>query len=502
MSKLGLHINAIMPQVKELIRNSRPTIIKTLQHDPNYFRELHSLSPNSFFVGRIYLHETEQQLNNPRARAISLANKVIPIASQTRDIYDCWEGYNEKGVTKDEARLYNEFAVYFAEAMHAEGFKVAAYSFATGNPELDVWPLLLDGLRKSDYLALHEYSAPSMRWSEGWLCLRYRKVYDLLPVDCRKPLIITETGIDGGVRGQINVGWQGFVSAEQYMADLAWYDSEISGDPYVIGATIYCSGTIDQTWKSFDILVPKMQDLLTSYWNKSRPVYFSGYSIPKIGAKMFKADFPTATIRPAHPKNYNGNFKGPPRIIVLHGTAGSYDAACNWFTKPPGDGPNARGRMSNGDLYGPSSAHYVIGYNGQIAQCVPEGMIAWHAGKSRLGNLNDINPYSIGIEIETDTKGFNPWNFAKQMLALEGLVVYLLRKYKISLPGYLTTHKIISLSGKIDPINFPLDEFRRRVFSLAYPQAPTPAPTPAPVPAPKKPRPARLQDPKKYGGPV
>jgi N-acetylmuramoyl-L-alanine amidase len=45
------------------------------------------------------------------------------------------------------------------------------------------------------------------------------------------------------------------------------------------------------------------------------------------------------------------------------------------------------------------SAHYVVLEDGNIVQCVPEAMRAWHAGVSSWAGDTDINSSSIGIEI-------------------------------------------------------------------------------------------------------
>ena len=45
------------------------------------------------------------------------------------------------------------------------------------------------------------------------------------------------------------------------------------------------------------------------------------------------------------------------------------------------------------------SSHYLIKYNGQILQLVPDLYVAWHAGKSMWGINKLLNKSSIGIEI-------------------------------------------------------------------------------------------------------
>jgi N-acetylmuramoyl-L-alanine amidase len=46
-----------------------------------------------------------------------------------------------------------------------------------------------------------------------------------------------------------------------------------------------------------------------------------------------------------------------------------------------------------------ASVQFLIDTDGKVYQLMPANRIAWHAGKSRLGNRTGMNKYSIGIEI-------------------------------------------------------------------------------------------------------
>jgi len=97
------------------------------------------------------------------------------------------------------------------------------------------------------------------------------------------------------------------------------------------------------------------------------------------------------------------------------------------------------------------SSHYFIKNNGDILNLVPDLYQAWHAGKSRWGNLHSLNKYSIGIEINNPGhdhvyKKFNP----KQILALTSLLKYLKKRYNIKKTNILG-HSDISPDRKKDP---------------------------------------------------
>jgi N-acetylmuramoyl-L-alanine amidase len=74
-----------------------------------------------------------------------------------------------------------------------------------------------------------------------------------------------------------------------------------------------------------------------------------------------------------------------PEIIVLHETAGRLDAggAISWLCNP-----TAR-----------ASAHFVIGREGTVTQLAACNMATWHAGKSAYQGRENVNGFSIGIEL-------------------------------------------------------------------------------------------------------
>ena len=45
------------------------------------------------------------------------------------------------------------------------------------------------------------------------------------------------------------------------------------------------------------------------------------------------------------------------------------------------------------------SCHYLISREGKIFQLVKDDRVAWHAGKSKWENFENINDKSIGIEL-------------------------------------------------------------------------------------------------------
>jgi N-acetylmuramoyl-L-alanine amidase len=81
------------------------------------------------------------------------------------------------------------------------------------------------------------------------------------------------------------------------------------------------------------------------------------------------------------PNFYNMDMK--PELVVLHYTAGGFQASKEWLKNP-----SAR-----------VSAHIIVGPDGRIVQLVPFNRPAWHAGKSLWNGRDNVNTWSIGIEI-------------------------------------------------------------------------------------------------------
>lgn len=79
-----------------------------------------------------------------------------------------------------------------------------------------------------------------------------------------------------------------------------------------------------------------------------------------------------------------------PTLIVLHDTSDRLraDDSVSWFCNPKSK----------------VSAHFVVGRDGSVTQCVPVDHAAWHAGQSEWCGRANCNSYGIGIEIDNPGK--------------------------------------------------------------------------------------------------
>jgi len=294
-SKLGIAIQRFRdPQImNRMIADGRPRVVKIFG-DLGAAAEVKQRSPDTIVVGHINQDYDFQNAITSGATDMSAyaADFVARHLSQYQANagVDYWEGHNEP-VFENEAKmaLYGLFEAERVRQMAAYGFKCAVGNFSSGSPPLEQWDDFLPALRAvkqyGGALALHEYSAPTMDHGydrasgEGWLTLRYRKVYrQFVPPDLHVPILITETGIDGLVGadrpGPLGAGWLEFIDYWRaqpldadaiwaYMDQLQWYDEELQKDDRVIGATIFIAGALSN-FETYDI-TGEMGELLTQY---------------------------------------------------------------------------------------------------------------------------------------------------------------------------------------------------------------------------------------------
>ena len=135
--------------------------------------------------------------------------------------------------------------------------------------------------------------------------------------------------------------------------------------------------------------------------------------------------------------------------IVIHYTAGpTANSAVSWFLDPTSQ----------------VSAHYVVDYDGTVYRCVPEIYKAWHAGESELDGEDNVNRFSIGIELQNT--GSEPYP-QRQITALIELTADIMSRYKHITVARIVGHDNIATNPrgrKKDPGPlFPWDTYRAGV---------------------------------------
>ena len=85
------------------------------------------------------------------------------------------------------------------------------------------------------------------------------------------------------------------------------------------------------------------------------------------------------------PYNYNSGTLSRVKYIVIHyvGATGGAKANCQYYA----------------NAYRGASAHYFVGFDGEIWQAVEDKNIAWHCGAKSYKHPECRNANSIGIEL-------------------------------------------------------------------------------------------------------
>lgn len=334
-SKLGIHVNFAtwVKRMKEFVRIARPAIVKVLNlGDVDFAAYVADVVPQALLIGRKFFGK--QRFSSPEADADEAASRILGSSAVREGVVKIVEGYNEIG--PHPTHDYMRFELRLAQRLHEAGIKYVAGSWSVGCPAIADWEStwILEVLRVADYIGVHEYCAPMMNDprgmdaanpGQGWFTLRYRKWYPYLPPECQKPLLITECAIDSGAAHWdpgAQGGWRSFTDALGYLGQLAWYDQELRKDPYVAAAAIYCWGTLDPKWDSFD-LSGEMADLLQGYLvdqqTEGEPVWIDMRNkLPRHETNQFKcrplSDITTIVLHhTAAPASV-----GPTRIAEIH----------------------------------------------------------------------------------------------------------------------------------------------------------------------------------------
>ena len=152
-------------------------------------------------------------------------------------------------------------------------------------------------------------------------------------------------------------------------------------------------------------------------------------------------------------KNYSPNFSTPKRIkkkikyIIIHYTGMKNElSALNRLT-------NYKSKVS---------AHYFIKKNGKILNLVPDLYEAWHAGISNWKNIQSLNRYSIGVEIQNSGhENFYEKFSVKQINSVKKLLRFLTARYRVNRKNVLG-HSDIAPNRKKDPgEKFPWKELAK-----------------------------------------
>ena len=115
------------------------------------------------------------------------------------------------------------------------------------------------------------------------------------------------------------------------------------------------------------------------------------------------------------------------------------------------------------------SCHYLIDRKGKILKMVDDNKVAWHAGKSKWKNYNNLNKYSIGIELVNKGHEFGYEKFTiPQVNNLIKLCQNLKKKYKIKNSNIVGHSDIAPLRKKDPGEKFPWNKLYKNKIGIWY----------------------------------
>lgn len=539
MNLLGFQSQVVTEAYRTMVRATWPSTLKVIVPgglDATLLREWRQHRPDGLLILRHYYPDENLdalKLTRLTARATTAPGSGVPAkvararlapraaaayrrrsitaADEIRDLAPIIEVPINEAHQTDPADIQqlSDYSVAFVNDAADAGFKAAVGVFSEGNPADFAWwsrffPALRAAREHGGYLALHEYGLPGLGL-EDWHLLRHRRVWPLLPEDCKVPILITEAGIDGGIEGRREQGWRSYMTAPQYAAWLRAYHGELLKDTYVHGDELFLCGGNDQ-WRQFDITD---EVDLRPVFTEDRPGAPRWHPTP--------APPPVPPVNPIPPQDNNmtdvtlsvptpglhavdGNWgKGEairPRVgVVIHSSAGGVDHSLeaeyistrNWFTDP------------NAGV----SAQRIIGAGKfrEVTTSVHDGEKAYHAREPS-------NTDRYGIEFahpDTATWNATPYPDEQYAMAAELIAAWKLRDEREgdnwpirlltraelaanpSAPG-ICYHRDLPAGikdGRTDPTG-PFDGARliRETLAAYAKLKGSPAPAPAPAPDP------------------
>lgn len=265
MTLRGIHVNAYNQDVAATLKNGRPSLVKTLDFGPDW-AALKAQHDIRFLLGRVWCDDDSALTPTPEAAAERLYARVRRAIGTRWTAVDALETpWNEAHQRGDDLARHATACRRFCQLAHADGMRVAVGCFSVGNPEPSEFLRFAEGMALADYLALHEYWLPG-NYNAPWWAGRYRLLLDALPSHLRRPVIVSECGIDGGLEGRTkNAGWRGYgLTPPQYADSLAAYLDHLDAD--VLGVAVFnCGDYAGGRWGSFEIArVPEIERWLAA----------------------------------------------------------------------------------------------------------------------------------------------------------------------------------------------------------------------------------------------
>ena len=288
--------NQFHPYMKRLYETGNVPILKTEGWDRiEYYRKY---NPNGIVVYAMVGGEFNMQKDDPEQAARDrwekyLAPTLTRMTESQRKMINYVEVSPNMVVPKtvEEGKWWAKYGETICRLVGEAGFRPMVITSGVGGipcsneQELKILDAMLPAFKAAHkYGGGWSYHGYSIYYTmdtelESYYSLRYRRVYEYFrthaPELMDMPVALSEGGIDYmGDPRRDGYAYRG--TREQYAKWLAWYDSELKKDPYVLGVTLFKAA--GWGWESFDL--EPMAPYLLNYYNTGSMV------LPKPPTKM------------------------------------------------------------------------------------------------------------------------------------------------------------------------------------------------------------------------
>lgn len=258
-SKLTLHLQYIPPWLTAFYDacDGKLCYIKGVDVYPNL--------PGVRCIGRPYVDDRQSNawVREGANGAVAYVQHISPTLRANPHVW-AWQLANEFLLdSKQAVDAFNDFWLKALALMSAMGFRCMAGNINTGWPRLRKYndpppwprairPMLDELVRQDGIISFHEYAWPDICNAPGNI-LRWLDTRDESDVRPFPQVFIGELGLDSVVAGRFpHEGWQAVpLNADAYLAQLAWYDAQVSQEVHLLGAAVFTVCSWD--WHSFNV---------------------------------------------------------------------------------------------------------------------------------------------------------------------------------------------------------------------------------------------------------
>lgn len=257
MSKLGFHVQGFTPAAVAAVTAQRgAAVIKTMDLQPWAIEALQQWkqnNPGGLVTYRMWIGPEAEGAGAQIERWKEYCDRLAQYVKESapHGLVDAvYIPFNEitpyAGAELDRhCALLPQMCEYLrGQWIHHGGMKVIAGNFSVTTPHPpEAWGQITGAMRNADYLSLHRYSKSSLREGREHL-YDFEEIYARNPA--LPPLILGEFGVDGALwtdesmpRDERFQGWQAFMDAQTYAAQLSEANDRLSNLDYVAGACVF-----------------------------------------------------------------------------------------------------------------------------------------------------------------------------------------------------------------------------------------------------------------------